>query len=257
MPSAVAETMEAVAALGLLAGGLAYASAWPTSQLFGRTLVAGADPSEVALTYDDGPNPAVTPQLLELLVRHNVRATFFAIGSFARREPALIRRIVAEGHLLANHTMTHPNLSLQSAARIRQELADCTSILEDIAGQPIRYFRPPFGARRPAVLRIARELGLTPILWNVTGHDWNPRGPDSITARILANLTKGIARNRRRNRSSNLLLHDGGHLNLGAPRLDTVAATQCLLSDHAGTPTRFVTVDAWETAKQSPAPEAH
>src|ERR1700722_6903464 len=184
-----------------------YASVWPTSQIYGRTLIAGADPREVALTFDDGPNDAATPQLLEVLAGHQVRATFFTMGSFARQRPEIVRRVVAAGHLLGNHTMSHPKLSMEPAARVRQELTDCSAVLEDIAGVAVRYFRPPFGARRPVVLRIARELGLTPVMWNVTGFDWEPRGVDGISA----NLNAGVAKNRERGRGSNLLLHDGGH----------------------------------------------
>ena len=91
------------------------------------------------------------------------------------------------------------------------------------------------------MLRIARELGLIPVTWNVTGYDWNPIGVEGI----LAKLDAGIARNRRRGRASNLLLHDGGHRGMGAARMDTVRAVDRLLTAHAGTATRFVTVDAW------------
>lgn len=244
MPSTTTKVVAAAATLGLVAGGLMYASVWPTSQIFGRTLIAGNDPNEVALTFDDGPNDAATPQLLEVLAQHNVRATFFSMGTFARMQPALSRHVVAAGHLLGNHTMSHPKLSLAPTARVRRELADCNALLEDITGTAIRYFRPPFGARRPIVLRIARELGLTPVLWNVTGYDWDRIGAD----RILGNLDSGIARNGRRGRSSNLLLHDGGHLAMGSPRMDTVRAVDCLLSAHRGMATRFVTVDAWAKA---------
>jgi peptidoglycan/xylan/chitin deacetylase (PgdA/CDA1 family) len=236
-----ADVAAGAVAAGLLSGGLTYASQWPTSQLFGRTLVAGDDPAEIALTFDDGPNDAATPELLDVLAQRGVRATFFAIGDFARRQPELIRRVVAEGHLLGNHTMSHPKLSLTSAVRVRAELAECNAVLEQITGVAVRYFRPPFGARRPVVLRAARESGLTPVMWNVTGYDWDPIGVD----RILANLENGVSRNRRGGRASNLLLHDGGHLGMGAARVDTVRAVERLLEAHAGMATKFVGVDAW------------
>jgi peptidoglycan-N-acetylglucosamine deacetylase len=227
--------------LGLLGGGLVYASLWPTSQIFGQTLIAGGDTREVALTFDDGPNDAATPKLLEVLARHEVRATFFNMGSFARQRPDLTRELVAMGHLLGNHTMSHPKLSVTAAERVRQELKDCNAVLEDITGTAVRFFRPPFGARRPMVLRAARELGLTPVMWNVAGNDWDPIGVD----KILAKLDAGMARNRRRSCSSNLLLHDGGHRGMGAARTDTVRAVERLVTAHAGDGTRFVTVDAW------------
>jgi peptidoglycan/xylan/chitin deacetylase (PgdA/CDA1 family) len=244
VPLGVAGIAASSAAVGLAAGGLFYASLWPTSQIFGRTLVAGDDPRDVALTFDDGPNDAATPLLLEVLARHDVRATFFAMGDFARQRPEIVRAVVAAGHLLGNHTMSHPKLSMESATRVRQELVDCNAVLEDIAGSEVRFFRPPFGARRPVVLRIARELGLTPVMWNVTGYDWNPIGAEAI----LEKLRSGIARNQGQGRASNLLLHDGGHRGMGAPRMDTVRAVERLLSKLDGTAMQFVTVDAWAGA---------
>jgi len=241
VPGAIAEVVLGAAALGLAGGGLMYASVWPTSQFFGQTLIAGDDASQIALTFDDGPNDRATPELLEVLARHRARATFFAMGDFARLRPEIVRQAVAAGHVLGNHTMSHPRLSTQSSARVRQELSDCNAVLEDIAGVAVRFFRPPFGARRPFVLRAARGLGLIPVTWNVTGYDWEPIGVGGI----LGKLENGIARNRARGRGSNLLLHDGGHRGMGAARMDTVGAVDRLLTAHAETATRFVTVDAW------------
>jgi peptidoglycan/xylan/chitin deacetylase (PgdA/CDA1 family) len=92
------------------------------------------------------------------------------------------------------------------------------------------------------VMRVGRELGLTPVLWNVTGYDWNPIGVEGI----LSNLENGIAQNRRDGRGSNLLLHDGGHRGMGAARMDTVRAVDRLLTARRGAAMRFVTVDAWK-----------
>ena len=235
-------TVAAAAVLGLVGGGLAYASLWPTSQLFGETLIAGDDPDELALTFDDGPNDAATPHLLDVLAKHNVRATFFIMGSFARQRPEIVRRVAAEGHLIANHTMDHPKLAFEPQRRIRQQLADCSSVLEDLTGNPVRFFRPPFGSRRPVVLQIARELGLTPVMWNITCHDWDPIGSD----KILTHMEVGIATNRRRGRASNILLHDGGHRGMGAHRMDTVSAVDRLLNrQNPADPQRWVTVEAW------------
>ena len=234
-------TLASVAALSGLAGAFAYASMWPASQIFGRTLIAGADPDELALTFDDGPNDAATPHLLEVLAKHKVRATFFMMGSYARMRPELVRRVAAEGHLIGNHTMAHPRLSLETERRVRRELTDCSAVLEDLTGRPVRLFRPPFGARRPAVLHIARGLGLTPVMWNVTCFDWDPIGD----AGILANMRRGLARNRLRGRGSNILLHDGGHRAMGADRMGTVRAVDRLLSADDVAGARWVTCDAW------------
>jgi peptidoglycan-N-acetylglucosamine deacetylase len=226
---------------GFLAGACAYAALWPSSQLFGKVLVAGSDPNEIALTYDDGPNPAATERLLEVLARHQVRATFFLIGSFVRQRPDLARAVAAAGHLIGNHTMTHPWLAWQSAARIREELTGCNAALEDALGVPVRYFRPPHGARRPYVLRTAHDLGLATIQWNVTAYDWSPHPPEAIAA----NVVRGITRNQHKGGASNVLLHDGGHTGLGQPRMATVEATDQLITRYKTEDARFVTIDAW------------
>jgi peptidoglycan/xylan/chitin deacetylase (PgdA/CDA1 family) len=224
-----------------VAGAAAYAALWPQSQLFGHVLVAGSNPDEIALTYDDGPNDAATERLLEVLARHEVHATFFLIGGFARQRSALVRSIAAAGHVVGNHTMTHPWLSWQSSARIREELAGCNAVLEDTLGAPVHFFRAPHGARRPAVLQTARELGLTAVQWNITGFDWNPIAADEI----LGNIKRGINRNRSRKRASNVLLHDGGHLGIGQPRMPSVEATDRLLQQFKSSGMRFVTVADW------------
>ncbi len=212
----------------------------PSSQIFGRTLVAGGNPDEFALTYDDGPNDACTEQILGILALHEVKATFFVIGRFARERVALIRRIRGAGHVIGNHTWTHPVLLFRSPARVREELAATNAALEDALDEKVRYFRPPHGARRPDVLRAAREMGMVPVLWNAMGYDWKP----TTAERVLANLDKGIRRNRRRGRGSNLLLHDGGQAGIGQDRSHTVAATAALLDTWRGR-VRFVTVADW------------
>jgi peptidoglycan/xylan/chitin deacetylase (PgdA/CDA1 family) len=226
---------------GLAAGGYAYAANWPTSQIFGRTVLAGPDVRQVALTFDDGPNDPYTLQLMELLARHEVRATFFLIGSFVRKHPEIARALRQAGHVLGNHTMSHPSLLWERPARVREELAACNAAIEDATGEAVRWFRPPFGARRPDVLLAAAELGLTPVMWNVTAHDWDATEPDSLAARVQT----GIRRNQRRGRGSNILLHDGGHRHLGVDRSVTLAATGILLDAWAGTTMRTVTVDSW------------
>jgi peptidoglycan/xylan/chitin deacetylase (PgdA/CDA1 family) len=109
--------------------------------------------------------------LLEILARHNVRATFFLIGQFVLREPALAREIAAAGHVIGNHTMHHPYLPWLSSRNILRELTDCNRALEDTLGEPVRLFRPPHGARRPAVFRAARSLHLQTVQWNLIVQD--------------------------------------------------------------------------------------
>jgi peptidoglycan/xylan/chitin deacetylase (PgdA/CDA1 family) len=105
----------------------------------------------------------------------------------------------------------------------------------------VQYFRPPFGSRRPDVLRTAVKLGLKPVLWNVTAHDWD--ASDSVA--LAARVQRLVDRNNRLGRGSNILLHDGGHLELGTDRSVTLAATKILLERWAGSNLRNVAIDAW------------
>src|SRR5258707_5701997 len=183
--STITTAAVALTTAGLLTGGCTYAALSAQSQLFGKYLIASRNPNEIALTYDDGPNDIATERLLDVLAHHNTRATFFLIGRYVRQRPQIARAVAASGHLIGNHTMTHPWLAWQSSARIRQELTGCNALLEDTLGSPIRYFRAPHGARRPAVLRIARSLGLTPVHWNIIPKDWQPVGAEEIADRTV------------------------------------------------------------------------
>lgn len=227
-------------ATGVGIGSYFYASRWPGSQLFGRTLIAPRRPKELALTYDDGPNPSWTPRLLDLLAGHNVRATFFMIGKFAKAERELAGRVFEAGHLIGNHTWSHPNLSGASDAQVLEELTRTNDILAQITGKPVRYFRPPFGARRPYVLKLARQLGLIPVTWNAMTSDWSELSAD----KIATNLMNKIDRNQRRGYASNIVLHDGNHRSQGADRGPSVTATDQLLERYDRTH-KFVTLDAW------------
>ena len=227
-------------AVGLTAGGSAYASLWPGSAIFGAALTAPHRPEELALTFDDGPNPVWTPKLLEVLEGNGVKATFFLLGSRAKAEPQLVRRIVDAEHLIGNHSWSHPNLALTAAGRVREELTKTNDLLEQITGGPVRYFRPPFGARRPVVFKIARSLGLCPVLWNAMTSDWSEESAD----RIAEELGAKIDRLGRRGKAANIVLHDGGHLNPAAARGASVTAAG-LLAERYGKTRRFVTLDAW------------
>jgi peptidoglycan-N-acetylglucosamine deacetylase len=227
--------------LSLAAGGFAYASRWPSSRLFGRALIAPARPGELALTFDDGPNPACTPQLLDTLAAHQVHATFFLLGGFAQSQPELVRRIAAQGHVIGNHSWFHPDLSRTPEARIREELGRTSDALQQITGAPVRYFRPPYGARRPVVFRIARELGLVPVLWNAMTTDWS----EDAAERISARLAQKIDRLTRAGHAANIVLHDGGHRALGANREPSIQAAGRLIARYRQTHT-FVTLRGWE-----------
>jgi peptidoglycan/xylan/chitin deacetylase (PgdA/CDA1 family) len=223
---AASTTTAAAAAAG-------YQSMGPTAQWYGRTFACGERGSkQIALTYDDGPNDPHTLKLIEVLAKHNVRATFFMIGRYARQRPDLARAVAEAGHAVGNHTFTHPLLIFKPAAQTRAELVDCQQALQDVIGAPAKLFRPPFGGRRPATLRIARSLGLQPVMWNVTGYDWNAPPAAAIEKKVARQMRGGDV----------ILLHDGGHLAMGADRSQTVIATDRLIARYKAEGHEFVTI---------------
>ena len=226
---------EIVTGAGALAaaGVAAYGAVSPGSQLFGRTFVAAnADSRQLALTFDDGPNDPHTLRLLEVLAKHGVKATFFMIGRFVRERPEIARAVAQAGHVIGNHTYTHPNLFFASPARLARELDDCERALTDAVGEHSQLFRPPFGLRRPGTLRAAAGRGLTTVMWSVTGYDWKLPTAEAIERRVAGQIRGGDV----------ILLHDGGHWHMGVDRAPTVAATERLIARYSGEGYSFVTI---------------
>lgn len=240
LATAITVGLGTAAGAGLAVGGFAYASLSPGSRIFGEALTAPAQPGEIALTFDDGPNATWTPRLLDVLAKYDVRGTFFLLGGRATAQPELVQRMAAAGHTIGNHSWSHPNLARTPANRVREELRRTSDTLEQILGQPVNFFRPPYGGRRPVVFRIARELGLTPVLWNAMTSDW-----DEPPAKWIADKLAGmIDRLDRRGRGTGIVLHDGGHRDPAANREPSVTAAGMLLERYAKTH-KFLTVDAW------------
>jgi peptidoglycan/xylan/chitin deacetylase (PgdA/CDA1 family) len=182
-------------------GGAAVVTAVP------RTTTGTAD---VALTFDDGPDPVNTPKILDLLKRNQARATFCVVGTRVQTYPSLIRRIVAEGHTLCNHSWQHRlDLGTQAPAEIDADLVRTNAAIRAAAPDaPIRFFRAPGGNFTPALARSARALGMTPLLWQVDPRDW-----DSTTfgtgAPLAAHVVSAVGAAVRP--GSIVLSHDGGH----------------------------------------------
>jgi peptidoglycan/xylan/chitin deacetylase (PgdA/CDA1 family) len=219
-----------VAAAAIAAG---YQSMAPTAQWFGPTFIGlELGSKQMALTYDDGPNDPHTLRLLEVLAKHNVRATFFLIGRFVKQRQDIVQELVRAGHVVGNHTFSHPNLIFASAAQTRTELINCEQALTEAVGEHSRLFRPPFGGRRLVTLRIARELGLQPVMWNVTGWDWKGRPADYIEGKVKKQIRGGDV----------ILFHDGGHKDFGADRSPTVVATDRLIARYKSDGYEFVTI---------------
>jgi len=161
-----------------------------------------------------------------------VKATFFLIGGYVRQRTDIARELAAAGHTTGNHTSTHALLTLKSQAEIRRQLSDCRAALNDAIGEHSNLFRPPFGGRRPAVLRIARQLHLEPIMWSVTGYDWDAPPAEIIERKVTKQIRGGDV----------ILLHDGDHRQMGADRSQTVLATDRLLDRYKTQGYEFVTI---------------
>ncbi len=224
---------------GIAAGAAAlgyagYATMGPRSQLYGRTFLGeGRGSRRLALTYDDGPNDPWTPKLLEVLARHQVKATFFMIGRFVEERPDLARAVAEQGHVIGNHTMVHPNLIFVGRTGIEEELLQCATMLAASVGKHSNLFRPPFGGRRPAVLREVRRQGMVPVMWTVTCYDWRSSATADTVERHAVRQIRG---------GDVILMHDGSHVRMGADRSRTVEATDRLIRRYKDQGFEFVTV---------------
>ena len=231
--------------IGLSAGAVAAAalatwgSVGASSELFGPVISHAADANTLALTFDDGPNPAVTPQLLDELDRHSARATFFLIGQFARACPELVREISARGHLLGNHTETHPNLIFQSRTGIREELARCQeAIATAIKSKPPRWMRPPYGYRNPLLEGEVRRAGLRGVvMWSLLCGEWKHQSAE-LLIRKLGRIPHGSGR-----QGDIVVLHDGDHHVLNGNRQHVVAALAHWLPRWRDAGLKFVTIE--------------
>ncbi len=216
-----------------LASAAGYHTMGPTSQLYGHSFVGlPRGTKKLALTYDDGPNDPHTGNLLDVLAKHNVRATFFLIGRYVAERPDIVRRHVEFGNALGNHTWDHPNLTFSTPHALREQLETTSKAIADATGEAPKLFRPPFGGRRPGVLQTARALGMTPILWNVTCYDWSAKTNVTIERHAYRQIHGGNV----------ILLHDGGHLEFGADRSLTVMATDHLIRKYKDEGYEFVTI---------------
>ena len=177
---------------------------WPRSHWLGlnwtRLPEAAAARNEVALTIDDGPDPRVTPQVLDVLDRYQTRATFFCIGELAAKYPQLCREIVLRGHAVENHSQQHcHNFSLLGSAAYSREIQAAQDTLAGITGQMPMFFRAPAGLRNPFLQPVLARLGLRLVSWTVRGFDTRTGQASKVAARLLAKLRPGAI----------LLLHDG------------------------------------------------
>jgi peptidoglycan/xylan/chitin deacetylase (PgdA/CDA1 family) len=182
----------------------------------------GADSPGLALTFDDGPNPEVTPRLLDLLAERRQRATFFVIGQHVRAHGALVRRMVDEGHAIGRHSDGHSRwFNCWGPAAVARDLDACGQAIADAAGiPPPRLFRPPVGLKNPLVAHAVRRLGLRTVTWSARGFDTTGAAPAVVLRRLGRGLGPG----------SILLLHDGHEPTRPAARATCLAVLPDLLA---------------------------
>ncbi len=182
---------------------------------------------EIALTFDDGPNPFYTPQVLTILQQYGVKATFFDVGYLVADYPNIVRQEYNQGNIVANHSWSHPVLTYLSAQAIQSQLTSTTNIIQATIGVRPTFFRPPYGTINNTVLAQAKKLRYTTVLWDGSAADWNLPGVHAIVNRILYYARNGAI----------LLLHDGG-----GNRAQTVAALPIIIATLRSRGFRFVTI---------------
>lgn len=156
------------------------------------------DGKYVALTFDDGPHPDVTPRILDTLDKHGAKATFFMLGSQVEYYPSLANRVEEEGHEIGNHTMNHQDLTVLGREEVREEMQGSRSIIEDAIGHAPSLLRPPYGASNGDVEQVTSELGQSMVMWSVDSLDWKSRDAQAVNEKVMSNVTEG----------SIVLLHD-------------------------------------------------
>ena len=193
----------ALAAVVLNHATITAAGLWPRSALLGPNLTRlppGAGADAVALTLDDGPDPEVTPAVLDLLDHHGAKASFFCIATHAQRHPALVREMIARGHDVQNHSFRHRHdFSLRGPAALAREIGQAQSVLADLTGAMPHCFRAPAGLRNPFLDPVLHRLGLNLVSWTRRGFDTREGDPQKVLARLSRGLAGGDI----------VLLHDG------------------------------------------------
>lgn len=183
---------------------------------------------EVALTFDDGPQPPYTGQVLDILERYGIPATFFCVGIYARAHPEQLARMRDAGHSIGNHTWSHPFLPELSRPQFTRQIGRTNEAIAEVTGAEPTLFRPPYGSRSPEVMGWLSEIGITSVLWDVAPDDWAMPGTETISRSVVEEARPG----------SIVLLHDSG-----GDRSQTVAALPAMIEGLLDHGFGFVRVD--------------
>ncbi|PKV89078.1 polysaccharide deacetylase family protein [Streptomyces sp. TLI_146] len=171
-------------------------------------------PDTMVLTFDDGPDPRYTPEILRTLREHDVRAMFFVCGEMATDNRDLLREMRDDGHVIGNHSWTHPLLIKMSREAVRDEMTRTSEVVEEVLGERPQWFRAPYGAWNRNSFQIGAELGMEPMGWTLDTLDWTTPGTDTIVRRVQQGAAPGVV----------VLSHDAG-----GDRSQSVAALRTYL----------------------------
>lgn len=163
---------------------------------------------KIALTFDDGPHPRLTPEILDILKKYDVKATFFLVGENVGRYPHLVERILADGHEIGNHTYTHGRVSEFGFFEMKKEIEDCESAIYEVAEYKTKLLRPPEGYLDDKIRMISKDLDYNVILWNIDTRDWEHESPRRICQNIVERISDG----------SIILMHDYISYNSPTPK---------------------------------------
>ncbi|MBP2645535.1 MAG: polysaccharide deacetylase [Firmicutes bacterium] len=223
-----------VAILGIAAGSLfTLMAVLPEGKFYGPVFSeVKTSKKVVALTFDDGPYPPYTGEILDILKENNVPATFFVVGRNAEKYPELLRRMAEEGHQVGNHSYSHMDLLKADRNTIAQEVDRTSAIIRNITGNLPVLVRPPHGFRDPLVMEMMAQRNLCVVEWSVASRDWTNPGVQQIVEQTLAKTKNGAI----------ILLHDGDGIEQKASRQQTVAAVRLIIKGLKEKGYTFVTV---------------
>ena len=201
---------------------------------------------EVALTFDDGPYGEATNQILDILKKEQVHATFFLLGINVEKYPAITKRIVNEGHVIGNHSHSHSgSLSKMPPVAFQGDVRHADNLIVSVTGLHPRYFRPPYGSHTPSMDEQLKDMGYLVVLWDVHTRDWDQdTSSETIVKEIVGNTLKGPKR------KQIILLHDGRDVQIGYPRQNVIQALPRIIEQLKERSYRFVTVE--QIIHQSP-----
>ena len=226
--------ISAIASLSV-GGALLAMAVLPGNSFYGETITSGkvADGKKlVALTFDDGPYPPFTQELVAVLEEKQVKVTFFVVGDNASKFPELVRLVAGKNHEIALHAGEHKDFLKLNKAELAGNIFSGKKVLEDLTGKPVKYMRPPHGFRDWTVMEEASRAGLKVVNWSVIPRDWTNPGVQEIAERVCKNVTPGAI----------VLLHDGDAPSQTASREQTVEATALIIDELHKQGYNFVTV---------------